>query len=81
MQLFVNFARFSILGKQSMKEDHSRMESHRNKFCHDRFDKSALSMHLYYGHPYHIYICNGSNEGLVELRCGIVGNKPPMQLI
>ena len=36
---------------KTMNEDHTRMNGHRDKFCTERFDKSALSMHLYTDHP------------------------------
>ena len=34
-----------------MTEEHIRMNGHRDKFNMDKFDKSALSMHIYTDHP------------------------------
>ena len=38
------------------------MNGHRDKFCMERYDKSALSMHLYSDHPAHIG--SSPDEGL-----------------
>ena len=38
------------------------MNGHRDKFCPERFDKSALSMHLYTDHPAHVG--SSPDEGL-----------------
>jgi hypothetical protein len=36
---------------QTMTEEHIRMNGHRDKFDLEKFDKSALSMHIYTDHP------------------------------
>ena len=36
---------------QTMTEEHIRMNGHRDKFNIEKFDKSALSMHIYTDHP------------------------------
>ena len=47
---------------KTINEDHTRMNGHRDKFCQDRFYKSALSMHLYTDHPNNVGIT--PDEGL-----------------
>ena len=37
-----------------MTEEHQRMNGHRDKFQMDRYDKSALSMHIYTDHPEYV---------------------------
>ena len=47
---------------KTINEDHTRMNGHRDKFCPDKFDKSALAMHLYRDHPGNVG--NTPREGL-----------------
>ena len=36
---------------KTMSQDYTRMNGHRDKFQPDRYDKSALAMHIYTDHP------------------------------
>ena len=42
---------FDFYFGKTMSEEHVRMNGHRDKFNPDKFDKSALSMHLFTDHP------------------------------
>ena len=42
---------FDFYFGQTMSEERQRMNGHRDKFHIDRYDKSALSMHIYTDHP------------------------------
>ena len=57
------------IGK-TMNEEHVRMNGHRDKFQPDKYDKSALAMHIYTDHPDHI----GANsyEGLSNYEVTLV---------
>ena len=47
---------------KTINEEHTRMNGHRDKFCPERYDKSALSMHLYTDHQDHVG--NNPDDGL-----------------
>ena len=49
------------MGKTTSPE-HIRMNGHRDKFHLDKFDKSALAMHIYTDHPQ--FIGSTPSEGL-----------------
>ena len=49
---------------RTMNEEHLRMNGHREKFHPDKYDKSALAMHIFNDHPEHIG--QSPNEGLLN---------------
>ena len=57
---------------QTVQEHHNRMSSHRQKFCIDKFTKSALSMHAYDAH--------GGELTLNDFDVAVISKVPPRRL-
>ena len=54
------------------------MNGHRDKFTMDKYDKSALSMHIYTDHP--DYIGNSTYDGLSNFNVTILDSVNPSNL-
>ena len=61
-----------------MNEEHTRMCGHRNKFCLDNFNQSALSMHIYTDHPEHVG--ESPVEGLLNYNIAILESTSALNL-
>ena len=55
---------------KSMNKEHIRMNGHRDKFTVDKFDKSALAMHIFTDHPDHVG--NSTHDGLFNYNIAIL---------
>ena len=69
---------FDFYFGKTMSEEHVRMNGHRDKFYPNKFDKSALAMHLFTDHP----DCVGAipNEGLCNFEVVLVEGVNAMDL-
>ena len=61
---------FDFYFGKTMTEEHIRMNGHREKFCIDKFDESALSKHIYVDHPDKIGNC--PEDGLSNYNVAII---------
>ena len=63
---------------KTMNEEHIRMNGHRDKFTIDKYDKSALAMHIYSDHPEHIGV--SPDDGLSNYNISILESVNPLNL-
>ena len=63
---------------KTMNEEHIRTNGHRDKFSIEKFDKSALAMHIYTDHMDHIGSC--PDDGLLNFNIVILEQTSPTNL-
>ena len=61
-----------------MNEEHIRINGHRDKFTMEKFDKSALAMHIYTDHMDHVGSC--PDDGLLNFNIVILEQTSPTNL-